>query len=82
MMSNINNFKNPMNFVNTGFVYNAYDKVLQTNMSLSHGLRRPFRRMDESRGLYRAFSEMDLIQIASLVKTCKDDPQYTKADLG
>lgn len=38
--------------------------------------------MDESRGLYRAFSEMDLIQIASLVKTCKDDPQYTKADLG
>ena len=45
------------------------------------GLERPFR-TNESRGVYRAYSEMDLLQMASLVKICLEKPLYTKADLG
>ena len=60
LMKDIDEFDNPMTFMNTGFEYNTSIKTFKSNISHTLGLQRPFP-ADQSKGLYRAFSEMELI---------------------
>lgn len=81
MIQDMSQFSSPNIFVTTGFVYNTPDRALQSNSSQSIGLERPFSFKSTSRGLHRAFSEMDLQQVIYLRNLTLSKPLYTKTDL-
>ena len=59
LIKDIDQFKNPIVFSNTGFVYQTEKGVLKNNLSNTLGIRSPIPK-NKARGIYRAFSEMDL----------------------
>ena len=58
-LRDINNFQNPVLFSNTGFTLFTFNKTFETNLEHTIGLERPCSK-ENSKGLYRPFSEMDL----------------------
>ena len=56
-------FTSPMVFSSTGFQLNTRKKMLQSNVNNTFGILYQPTERHISRGLYRAFSEIDLLQI-------------------
>jgi len=64
-MQDINEFTNPLFFASSGFVYMSKYHTMETNKDQSLGFKRPFN-SKKSRGLYRAFAEIDFQQLIKL----------------
>ena len=58
-LRDINSFQNPVLFSNTGFTLFTFNKTFETSLEHTIGLERPCPK-ENSKGLYRPFSEMDL----------------------
>ena len=62
MCHEIDQFKYPLYFSSCGFVYHTKNQIMQTNQNETLGFKRPLRPhlVNQSKGLYRPFAEVDL----------------------
>ena len=62
MIHELDAFKDPITFSQTGFVYNTYQRAFDSNLHASLGVQRPW--PDRTgRAVFRALAEIDLQQI-------------------
>jgi len=59
MIHDMDMFTDPITFSHTGFVYNTYQRALETSLDASIGIQRPWPNKT-GRVVFRALSEIDL----------------------
>lgn len=80
LLDGMDEFRNPIMVSHTGFVCGSKTRTLQANSKHSLGVVRPCTE-PRARGIVRAFSEMDLRQVVSILKVIEHKKSYTKSDL-
>lgn len=80
----IDQFKNPLFFASSGYVYITKYQTFENNTDQTLGFKRPFI-SNQTKGLYRPFAEIDLFQMIKLGNLVIDSPstrEITKTQVG